>query len=108
MQGCVKSMNESIYYCVDYLHRAIAENRQISFEYMKWNLPKNLVSKRFDPCIVSPWALILIAYDEQDNCLKNFRVDKMKSFASCRTSASGMTSQSSLPRKMAGRRPMSL
>ena len=56
---------------MDYLHRAIAENRQISFEYMNWIMQKNLVFKRFDPCIVSPWALIwgdenyyLIAYDE--------------------------------------------
>ena len=86
MQGRIKSMNESIYYCVDDLHRAIAENRQISFEYMKWNLQKSLVSKRSEPYIVSPWALTwgdenyyLIAYDEQANCLKHFRVDKMKS-----------------------------
>ena len=86
VQGRIKSMNESIYYCVDDLHRAIAENRQISFEYMKWNLQKSLVSKRSEPYIVSPWALTwgdenyyLIAYDEEANCLKHFRVDKMKS-----------------------------
>ena len=86
VQGRVKSMNESIYYCVDDLHRAIAENRQISFEYMKWNLQKNLVSKRAEPYTVSPWALTwgdenyyLIAYDEEANRMKHFRVDKMKS-----------------------------
>ncbi|MBO4767744.1 MAG: WYL domain-containing protein, partial [Lachnospiraceae bacterium] len=86
VQGRIKSMNESIYYCVDDLHRAIAENRQISFEYMKWNLQKSLVSKRSEPYIVSPWALTwgdenyyLIAYDEAAGCLKHFRVDKMKS-----------------------------
>ena len=85
VQGRIKSMNESIYYCVDDLHRAIAENRQISFEYMKWNLQKSLVSKRSEPYIVSPWALTwgdenyyLIAYDEEANQMKHFRVDKMK------------------------------
>jgi predicted DNA-binding transcriptional regulator YafY len=31
VQGRVKTMNESIYYFVDDVHRAIAENRQISF-----------------------------------------------------------------------------
>ena len=86
VQGRIKSMNESIYYCVDDLHRAIAENRQISFEYMKWNLQKSLVSKRSEPYIVSPWALTwgdenyyLIAYDEEADRMKHFRVDKMKS-----------------------------
>ena len=86
VQGRIKSMNESIYYCVDDLHRAIAENRQISFEYMKWNLQKNLVSKRAEPYTVSPWALTwgdenyyLIAYDEEADRMKHFRVDKMKS-----------------------------
>ena len=38
VQGRVKTMNESIYYFVDDVHRAIADNRKISFEYMKWNL----------------------------------------------------------------------
>ena len=36
VQGRVKTMNESIYYIVDDLHRAIADNKQISFSYMRW------------------------------------------------------------------------
>ncbi len=86
VQGRVKTMNESIYYFVDDVHRAIAENRQISFEYMKWDINKTMVPRREEPYVVSPWALTwddenyyLIAYDEEAGCIKHFRVDKLKS-----------------------------
>ena len=85
VQGRVKTMNESIYYFVDDVHRAIADNKQISFEYMKWALDKKMEKRREEPYIVSPWALTwdnenyyLIAYDEEADCIKHFRVDKMK------------------------------
>lgn len=85
VQGRVKTMNESIYYFVDDIHRAIADNRRIRFEYMKWNLEKKMEPHREEPYIVSPWAMTwadenyyLIAYDEQAGCIKHFRVDKMK------------------------------
>ncbi len=86
VQGRVKTMNESIYYFVDDVHRAIAENRQISFEYMKWDVNKTMIPRREEPYVVSPWALTwddenyyLIAYDEEAGCIKHFRVDKLKS-----------------------------
>ncbi len=86
VHGRVKTMNESIYYFVDDVHRAIAENHMISFEYMRWNEKKELVRRRQQPYIVSPWALswddenyYLIAYDESDDTIKHFRVDKLKS-----------------------------
>ncbi len=86
VQGRVKTMNESIYYSVDDVHRAIAENRKISFEYMRWNEEKKMVPYREKPYTVSPWALTwddenyyLIAYDEGEDCIKHFRVDKLKS-----------------------------
>ncbi len=86
VHGRVKTMNESIYYFVDDVHRAIAENKQIRFEYMKWNLEKKMEKRREEPYTVSPWALTwddenyyLIAYDEEADCIKHFRVDKMKS-----------------------------
>ncbi|MBE5924691.1 MAG: WYL domain-containing protein [Lachnospiraceae bacterium] len=86
VHGRVKTMNESIYYFVDDVHRAIAENRQISFEYMKWNLQKKMERRREESYVVSPWAMTwddenyyLIAYDEEADCIKHFRVDKIKS-----------------------------
>ena len=86
VQGRVKTMNESIYYFVDDVHRAITENKKISFDYMRWNLQKKMEARRPEPYIVSPWALTwddenyyLIAYDESADGIKHFRVDKMSS-----------------------------
>jgi len=36
VSGRVKTMNESIYYNVDRLHEAIAQNSQITFRYFEW------------------------------------------------------------------------
>lgn len=83
----IKTVNESIYYIVDDIHKAIQENEQISFQYLEWNLEKELVprkdGKRYQ---VSPWALTckdenyyLIAHDKEDDIIKHFRVDKMGS-----------------------------
>ena len=85
VRGRVKNMNESIYYSVDDVHRAIAENHKIKFEYMKWTPDKELVKRRDESYVVSPWALTwddenyyLIAYDEAADIIKHFRVDKIK------------------------------
>jgi len=82
--GRIKTENESIYYNIDTIHRAIQENRQISFQYMDWNLKKELASRTNGSKTVSPWALIwqdenyyLAAYDSADRVMKHYRVDKM-------------------------------
>lgn len=82
----VKTENESIYYNIDSIHTGIQENKQISFDYLEWNLKKELVPREGGKKIVSPWALIwrdenyyLAAYDEKDEILKHYRVDKMGS-----------------------------
>jgi len=81
----VKTMNESIYYNVDGLHEAINNNKQISFLYKKWNINKELKSKRDGKkYFVSPWELTwddenyyLVAYEEESDLIKHYRVDKM-------------------------------
>lgn len=81
----IKTANESIYYVVDDIHRAIQNNRQISFQYLEWNLNRELVPRRDGkPYQVSPWALTckdenyyLIAHDSEEDKIKHFRVDKM-------------------------------
>ncbi len=82
--GRIKTENESIYYNIDYIHRAIQENCQIRFIYMDWNLEKQLVPRPNGNKQVSPWALIwrdenyyLAAYDSEDQIIKHYRVDKM-------------------------------
>lgn len=82
--GRIKTENESIYYNIDNIHRAIQENRQISFQYLDWNLNKELVPRVGGKRKVSPWALIwreenyyLAVYDSVDGIMKHYRVDKM-------------------------------
>ncbi len=82
--GRIKTENESIYYSIDTIHRAIQENRQIRFQYLDWNLNKELVPRANSERCVSPWALIwqdenyyLAAYDSNDSVMKHYRVDKM-------------------------------
>ena len=83
--GRVKTDNESIYYNVDFIHRAIQENRKISFQYMEWTLDKKLVPRKGGGrYIISPWALswndenyYLIGYDGEAGLMKHYRVDKM-------------------------------
>ena len=38
VSGRVKSMNETIYYSVDAIQEAIAQNKQITFRYFDWDL----------------------------------------------------------------------
>jgi len=81
----IKTMNESIYYTVDYLHSAISQNRQISFQYVKWNVEMKREPQHSGRIYtVSPWALMwddenyyLVAYDAEAECIKHYRVDKM-------------------------------
>lgn len=82
--GRIKTENESVYYSIDSIHRAIQENRQIAFLYLDWNLKKELVPRPRGEKKVSPWALIwqdeyyyLAAFDGADKVMKHYRVDKM-------------------------------
>ncbi|RKW34823.1 MAG: WYL domain-containing protein [Lachnospiraceae bacterium] len=81
----VKTMNESVYYNVDDIHTAINQNRKIKFKYYKWDIDKKLVERHGGSYfVVSPWALLwddenyyMIAFDDWDNKIKHYRVDKM-------------------------------
>lgn len=82
--GRIKTENESIYYNIDNIHRAIQNNKQIRFTYLEWNLQKKLQPRANSEKCVSPWALIwrdenyyLAAYDSTNQIMKHYRVDKM-------------------------------
>lgn len=91
VNGRVKSMNESIYYVVDAIHTAISGGHKISFQYSTWVLDASAPGgfSRADKhegkhYIVSPWALVwrednyyLIAFEEESQDIRHFRVDKM-------------------------------
>lgn len=95
--GRIKTENESIYYNIDTIHRAIQENRQIRFQYLDWDLKKELVPRANGEKKVSPWALIwqdeyyyLAAYDSRDNVMKHYRVDKMGKTEVCKEAREGV------------------
>ena len=83
--GRVKTRNESIYYNVDAIHRAINGKKQIKFQYTQWTLQKVLEKRHGGKYYqVTPWALMwddenyyLVAYDSDADMIKHYRVDKM-------------------------------
>ena len=85
VSGRIKTMNESIYYNVDEIHRAIAGDRKIRFQYFQWNVKKEM-QLRHDGAYyhISPWGLLrddenyyLVGYDSDAGIIKHYRVDKM-------------------------------
>lgn len=89
IQDRIKTMNESIYYSVDAIHIAIAENKQIRFKYFQWNIKKEQEFRRDGKFYhISPWALIwsdenyyLVGFDAEAGMIKHYRVDKMTNIA---------------------------
>ena len=82
VSGRVKSMNETIYYNVDAIQEAIAQNRQITFRYFDWGLDGQRVY-RDRTYEASPYGLC----QDNENCYllahsprhgaTSYRVDRM-------------------------------
>ena len=82
VSGRVKSMNETIYYTVDAIQEAIAQNKQISFRYFDWDFggKRKYRDKEY---LASPYGLC----QDNDNCyllafsgrygVTSYRVDRM-------------------------------
>lgn len=85
VSGRIKTMNESIYYNVDVIHSAIANNVKIKFQYFQWTVDKKQELRHGgEYYLISPWALswddenyYLIGYDHKAGIIKHYRVDKM-------------------------------
>ncbi|MBQ9149009.1 MAG: WYL domain-containing transcriptional regulator [Oscillospiraceae bacterium] len=82
----VKSMNESIYYNVDRIQEAIADNRQITFRYFDWQLDGKRRYRDRD-YEASPYGLCqdnencyLLALSERHG-ITSYRVDRMSDIA---------------------------
>ena len=86
VSGRVKSMNETIYYDVDAIQEAIAQNRQITFRYFDWGLNGTRVY-RDKSYTASPYGLC----QNNENCyllalsprhgITSYRVDRMSNIA---------------------------
>lgn len=95
--GRIKNMNESIYYIVDEIHNAMNSNSQITFHYYSWNVNGKAELRHHGKLYtVSPWMLLwddanyyLIAYDEDSQMIRHYRVDKMMDIQSINRSRMG-------------------
>lgn len=83
MANRVRSQNDSVFYYIDNIHIAIADDWQITFRYFYFNPRKEKVyHKKGQSYHASPYALLwndnnyyLLAYE--GGKMKHFRVDKM-------------------------------
>ena len=82
VSGRVKSMNETIYYNVDAIQEAIAQNRQITFRYFDWDFGGKR-KYREKPYFASPYGLCqdnencyLLAFSQRHG-ITSYRVDRM-------------------------------
>ena len=82
VSGRVKSMNETIYYNVDAIQEAIAQNRQIGFRYFDWDFggKRKYREKEY---LASPYGLCqdhencyLLAHSDRHG-ITSYRVDRM-------------------------------
>ena len=82
VSGRVKSMNETIYYSVDTIQEAIAQNKQITFRYFDWDFggKRKYREKKYT---ASPYGLCqdnencyLLAHSDRHG-ITSYRVDRM-------------------------------
>ena len=88
VSGRVKSMNETIYYNVDAIQEAIAQNRQITFRYFDWDFggKRRYREKEY---LASPYGLCqdnencyLLAFSQRHG-VTSYRVDRMSDIRIC-------------------------
>ena len=86
VSGRVKSMNETIYYSVDTIQEAIAENKQITFRYFDWGIDgkrryreKNYQASPYGLCQDSEYYYLLAHSDRHG--VTSYRIDRMSDIA---------------------------
>ncbi len=93
-----KNTNESIYYSVDDIHKAIQENKEVRFQYYDWGADKQMHFRKDGAFYeVSPYFLVwkdenyyLVAFDAKAGIMKHFRVDKMYALSVLKKERDGM------------------
>ena len=82
VSGRVKSMNETIYYSVDTIQEAIAQNKQITFRYFDWDFggkrkfrEKSYVASPYGLCQDNENCYLLALSDRHG--VTSYRVDRM-------------------------------
>ncbi len=93
----VKSDNESIYYTIDTIYTCIDNNHGMTFQYAQWNAEKKLDLRHNGRVYhVSPAFLLwdneyyyLVAWSDDDQEIRHYRVDKMVNAAEAKTKRGG-------------------
>ena len=82
VSGRVKSMNETIYYSIDTIQDAIAENKKIAFQYFDWGIDGKRYFREKD-YLASPYGLCqdnencyLLAHSQRHG-ITSYRIDRM-------------------------------
>lgn len=81
----IKTNNKWIYYSIDSVHKAIAENHKITFQYSEWTENKEIrLRKNGQIYEVSPWGVLwseeqyyLLAYESCNDEIRHYRIDRM-------------------------------
>ena len=81
----IQTGNERILYAIDVIYNCIDNNHQMEFAYSEWNIRKEKQLRRDGkPYVVSSEFLLwdneyyyLVAYDEQAQAIRHYRVDKI-------------------------------
>lgn len=81
------SGNEKIFYTIDVIYQCLDNDRKMSFKYQEWTLTKEMKPRHGGKTyIVSPAFLLrndenyyLVAFDEDSQQIRHYRVDKMLS-----------------------------
>ncbi|WP_028234464.1 helix-turn-helix transcriptional regulator [Pseudobutyrivibrio sp. MD2005] len=79
------SGNERIFYTIDVIYQCLDNNKKMSFKYQEWTLTKEMKPRHGGRVyVVSPAFLLrndenyyLVAFDEDSNEIRHYRVDKM-------------------------------
>ncbi len=86
VSGRVKSMNETIYYSIDTIQEAIAQNRQIAFRYFDWDFggkrkyrEKSYTASPYGLCQDNENCYLLALSDRHG--ITSYRVDRMTDIA---------------------------
>lgn len=85
IQNWRKTTNKDLFYNVDVLLEAIRQKKVVSFQYLKYDLQKNLVPRREQPYTIHPYYIV----EENDNLyllcktsthpnINHYRIDKIR------------------------------
>ena len=89
VEGRIKSLNESVFYNIDAIQRALSMRRKIGFRYFKYDENKNRVLQRDGKFYVeTPVQLVymddeyyVIVWNDKYSGFTNYRVDRMVEIA---------------------------